>query len=236
MNPATENFDPQEVAKFDAFASRWWDPQGEMKPLHDLNPLRVDYIDACVALSGKRVLDVGCGGGLLTEAMTRRGAQVTGIDVADASLKVAKLHLYESELKIDYQRVTAEAFAEQHPRSFDAVTCMEMLEHVPDPASIVRACATLVRPGGHVLFSTINRNPKSYLFAVVGAEYLLRMLPMGTHDYRKFIRPSELEAWSRNAGLTLNELRGMTYNPLTREYALGSDIDVNYFAWCRATG
>ncbi len=228
----TENYDPQEVSKFEAFASRWWDPQGEMKPLHDLNPLRLQYIDARVQLAGKRVLDVGCGGGLLTEAMAQRGAQVTGIDVADASLQVAKLHLYESGLKIDYHRITAESFAEKHPQEFDAVTCMEMLEHVPDPASIVRACAQLVKPGGHVLFSTINRNPKSYLFAVVGAEYLLRMLPKGTHDYRKFIRPSELEAWARGAGLTLNELRGMTYNPLTRQYALGNDIDVNYFAWC----
>ncbi len=230
---ASDNYDPQEVSKFEAFASRWWDPQGEMKPLHDLNPLRVAYIDACVALSCKRVLDVGCGGGLLTEAMAQRGAQVTGIDLADASLKVAKLHLHESGLKIDYHRTTAEAFAEQHPQAFDVVTCMEMLEHVPDPASIVSACARLVKPGGHVMFSTINRNPKSYLLAVVGAEYLLRMLPKGTHDYRKFIRPSELERWSRAAGLTLKELRGMTYNPLTREYSLGSDIDVNYFAWCR---
>jgi 2-polyprenyl-6-hydroxyphenyl methylase/3-demethylubiquinone-9 3-methyltransferase len=233
MNPSMDNYDPREVSKFEAFASRWWDPQGEMKPLHDLNPLRVGYIDACAGLSGKRVLDVGCGGGLLTEAMARRGAQVTGIDVADASLKVAKLHLHESGLKVDYQRITAEAFAERHPQSFDVVTCMEMLEHVPDPTSIVRACATLVKPGGHVLFSTINRNPKSYLFAVVGAEYLLRMLPKGTHDYRKFIRPSELERWARAAGLDLRELRGMTYNPLTREYALSGDIDVNYFAWCR---
>lgn len=227
-----ENFDPQEVAKFDALASRWWDPHGEMKPLHEINPLRVQYIDALVQLRGKRVLDVGCGGGLLTEAMAQRGAQVTGIDVAPSSLQVAQLHLHESRLNVDYHNVTAEHFAQQQPQTFDVVTCMEMLEHVPDPASIVRACAQLAKPGGHVILSTLNRNPKSYLFAVVGAEYLLRMLPKGTHDYRKFIRPSELESWARTAGLKLRGLRGMSYNPLTQTYALSDDIDVNYFAHC----
>jgi 2-polyprenyl-6-hydroxyphenyl methylase/3-demethylubiquinone-9 3-methyltransferase len=232
MTHTAENYDPQEVAKFDALASRWWDPQGEMKPLHEINPLRVQYIDGIVALAGKRVLDVGCGGGLLTEAMAQRGAQVTGIDVAAASLQTAKLHLHESGLRIDYHNVTVEQFAEQHPQSFDAVTCMEMLEHVPNPVSIVRACAQLVKPGGAVILSTLNRNPKSYLFAIIGAEYALRMLPKGTHDYRKFIRPSELERWSRAAGLKLVGLRGMTYNPLTRTYSLADDIDVNYFAHC----
>ena len=230
MTHTAQNIDPQEVAKFDALASRWWDPHSEFKPLHAINPLRLNYIDSLCALAGKQVLDIGCGGGLLTEAMAARGAQVTGIDMAPTSIGVAKLHLLESGLSVDYQVVTAEDFATQHPQRFDVVTCMEMLEHVPDPASVIAACARLVKPGGHVVLSTLNRNPKSYLFAVIGAEYLLRMLPKGTHDYRKFIRPSELEAWARAAGLKLKGLRGLSYNPLTQSYALGADIDVNYMA------
>lgn len=227
---SAQNIDPQEVAKFDALASRWWDPQSEFKPLHAINPLRLNYIDTLCPLSGKQVLDIGCGGGLLTESMAARGAQVTGIDMAPTSINVAKLHLLESGLSVDYQVMTAEMFAEQHSQRFDIVTCMEMLEHVPDPASVISACARLVKPGGHVVLSTLNRNPKSYLFAVIGAEYLLRMLPKGTHDYRKFIRPSELEAWARAAGLKLQDLRGLSFNPLMQTYSLGSDIDVNYMA------
>ena len=224
------NVDPQEVAKFDALASRWWDPHSEFKPLHAINPLRLHYIDTLCALAGKQVLDIGCGGGLLTEGMAGRGAQVTGIDMAPTSINVAKLHLLESGLRVDYQVVTAEDFAAQHPQRFDVVTCMEMLEHVPDPAAIIAACARLVKPGGQVVLSTLNRNPKSYLFAVLGAEYLLRLLPKGTHDYCKFIRPSELEAWARAAGLKLKGLRGLGYNPLTQNYSLNADIDVNYMA------
>lgn len=229
MNSAP-NVDPQEVSKFERLAARWWDPNSEFKPLHDINPLRLDYIDAHVGLSGKKVLDVGCGGGILAESMALRGAQVTGIDMGEAPLAVARLHQLESGVEVDYQQTTAEALAEQHAGAFDVVTCMEMLEHVPSPASVIAACARLVKPGGHVFFSTINRNPKSYLFAIVGAEYLLRMLPKGTHDYAKFIRPSELDGWARNAGLGLAELMGLTYNPLSRRYRLGKDIDVNYMA------
>ncbi len=224
------NIDPQEVAKFDALASRWWDPHSEFKPLHAINPLRLHYIDTLCALAGKQVLDIGCGGGLLTEGMAERGAQVTGIDMAPTSINVAKLHLLESSLRVDYQVVTAEDFAAQHPQRFDVVTCMEMLEHVPDPAASIAACARLVKPGGQVVLSTLNRNPKSYLFAVLGAEYLLHLLPKGTHDYRKFIRPSELEAWARAAGLKLKGLRGLGYNPLTQNYSLNANIDVNYMA------
>jgi len=231
MSQANLNVDDQEVAKFEELASRWWDRNSEFKPLHDINPLRLDYIDARVALAGMKVLDVGCGGGILAESMALRGASVTGIDMGEAPLSVARLHLVESGVEVDYQRITAEELAAQQPGAFDVVTCMELLEHVPDPASTIAACTTLVKPDGTVFFSTINRNPKSYLFAVIGAEYVLNLLPKGTHDYAKFIRPSELESWARAAGLTLRELTGMSYNPLTKRYTLGSNIDVNYLAY-----
>jgi 2-polyprenyl-6-hydroxyphenyl methylase/3-demethylubiquinone-9 3-methyltransferase len=230
---AEHNADRAEIAKFEALASRWWDPHSEFKPLHEINPLRLDYIDQrCGGLAGKTVIDVGCGGGILAESMATKGATVSGIDMGEAPLKVAKLHGLESGVRVDYQQVTAEHMAEQHPAQFDVVTCMEMLEHVPDPASVIAACAQLVKPGGTVFFSTINRNPKSYLFAIVGAEYLLRLLPKGTHDYAKFIRPSELEGWARHAGLKMRDLTGMSYNPLNQQYSLGRDLDVNYLAHC----
>jgi 2-polyprenyl-6-hydroxyphenyl methylase/3-demethylubiquinone-9 3-methyltransferase len=222
------NADELELQKFAALAHRWWDPNSEFKPLHDINPLRLDYIDKLVGLTGKKVLDVGCGGGILSESMAARGADVTGIDLGEKALKVAKLHLLESGRKVDYRLISAEALAAEMPGQFDAVTCMEMLEHVPDPASIVRACAALVKPGGHVFLSTINRNPKSYLFAVVGAEYVLKLLPRGTHDYAKFLKPSELARFCREAGLTVNDVIGMSYNPFTKVYSLGRDTDVNY--------
>jgi 2-polyprenyl-6-hydroxyphenyl methylase/3-demethylubiquinone-9 3-methyltransferase len=231
MKQAAPNIDQAEIGKFDQLASRWWDPDSEFKPLHDINPLRLDYINRRAALAERKVIDVGCGGGLLSEGMARMGARVTGIDMGEAPLSVARLHLLESGAEVDYQRVTAEDMAAQHPQEFEVCTCLEMLEHVPDPASVVQACADLVKPGGQVFFSTINRNPKAYLFAIIGAEYLLRMLPRGTHDYAKFIRPSELERWARGAGLELRELTGMTYNPLGAEYRLGDDVDVNYLAW-----
>jgi len=231
ITSVTENVDAGELAKFEKLASRWWDPESEFKPLHDINPLRLEFIDRRVGLNGKRVLDVGCGGGLLTEAMASLGAHVTGIDLGEAPLAVAKLHLKLSGHNVSYERISAEALATQRSAAFDVVTCLELLEHVPDPASTVRACATLVRPGGAVFFSTINRNPKSWLFAVLGAEYLLNLLPKGTHDYRKFIRPSELAGWTRAAGLELLDLTGMHYNPLTRHYALAPGVDVNYLAY-----
>ena len=222
------NADPAELDKFGELAHRWWDANSEFKPLHDINPLRLDWIDDAIGLSGKRILDVGCGGGLLSEGMAVRGAEVTGIDLSEKPLGVAKLHLLESGQKVDYRKISVERLAEEMPGAFDAVTCLEMLEHVPDPASIVSACARLVKPGGQVFFSTINRNPKAYLFAVIGAEYLLQMLPKGTHDFARFIKPSELTRWCKQAGLEPDELVGMTYNPLTRRYALGNDTDVNY--------
>lgn len=226
--PNTANVDPSEIAKFEALASRWWDPHSEFKPLHDINPLRLNWIDERASLHGKRVLDVGCGGGILSESMARRGASVTGIDMGEAPLSVARMHLFESGLQVDYRQVQVEVLAAEQPGSFDVVTCLEMLEHVPDPASVIRACFTLVKPGGKVFFSTINRNPKAYMFAIVGAEYLLRLLPRGTHDYEKFIRPSELGSWIRHAGLELNEMTGLHFNPLTKRYWLGPNVDVNY--------
>ena len=227
------NVDPAEVAKFEALAARWWDPQGEFKPLHDINPLRLAFVDNGAGLKDKRILDVGCGGGILAESMAALGATVTGIDASQAALATARLHLHESGLEVDYVCATAEEMARQHPGSFDLVTCLELLEHVPDPASVVDACATLVRPGGEVVFSTINRNPRAYLMAVIGAEYVLGLLPKGTHDYAKFIRPSELASWSRSARLTLEELKGLGYNPLTRRYRLGDSVEVNYLARLR---
>jgi len=224
----TLNVDPAEIAKFEELASRWWDQQGEFKPLHEINPLRLHFIDERVQLNGKRVLDVGCGGGILSESMAKRGADVTAIDMGKAPLSVAKLHAMESEVDVNYQQITVEELAEQQPQSFDAVSCMEMLEHVPDPSSVIKACQTLVKPGGSVFFSTINRNPKAYMFAIVGAEYLLKMLPKGTHEYAKFIKPSELDEWSRQANLQLKNITGMSFNPLTNQYKLGKDVDVNY--------
>ena len=227
-----QNVDPRELAKFGDLAHRWWDPDSEFKPLHQINPLRLGWIDACVSLKGKAVIDVGCGGGILAEAMAAQGARVTGIDLGEAALSVARLHLLESGQQVDYRHIAAEDMARQHPGAYDVVTCMEMLEHVPDPASIVRACADLVRPGGSVFFSTLNRNPKAYLFAVLGAEYLLGLLPRGTHDYTRFIKPSELAHHCRDAGLRIDELKGMGYNPLTQAYSLGADTSVNYLVRC----
>jgi 2-polyprenyl-6-hydroxyphenyl methylase/3-demethylubiquinone-9 3-methyltransferase len=228
---ATGNVDPGELAKFSALAHRWWDPESEFKPLHEINPLRLEWIDNVArGIAGKRVLDVGCGGGILTEAMAVRDAHVTGIDLGEKALGVAKLHRLESGVTVDYRLISAEALAAEAPGTFDVVTCMEMLEHVPDPGAIVAACATLAVPGGTVVFSTLNRNPKSYLFAIVGAEYLLRLLPRGTHDWARFLRPAELATFARRAGLDLNSLIGMTYNPLTRVYRLEPDTSVNYLA------
>lgn len=231
MTSTATNVDPVEIAKFEQLASRWWDAGSEFKPLHDINPLRLDYIDQRAPLAGLRVLDVGCGGGILAESMALRGATVTGIDLGEAPLSVARLHMLETGVQVDYRQISAEQLALAQSGAFDVVTCMEMLEHVPDPATSIRACAQLVKPGGKVFFSTINRNPKAYLFAILGAEYVLRMLPRGTHDYQKFIRPSELDAWARAAGLRVRELTGMQYNPLTRRYSLGRDIDVNYLVY-----
>ncbi len=222
------NVDHAEIAKFEALANRWWDRNSEFKPLHDINPLRLGYIESQVQLGGLEVLDVGCGGGILTEAMARRGAKVSGIDLGEAPLAVARLHLLESGLEVDYHKSSAEDFSQAHPARFDVITCLEMLEHVPDPASVLRACASMLKPGGHLFVSTINRNPKSYLFAIIGAEYVLRLLPRGTHDYRKFIKPSELCQWARDCGFDLRGSIGMTYNPLTRKYRLEADMDVNY--------
>jgi len=226
------NADPQELEKFSALAHRWWDPESEFKPLHQINPLRLDWIDGISKLAGKSALDIGCGGGILTEGMARRGAQVKGIDLSDKALKVAQLHLHESRLAVDYEAVSAEDLAARSPGAYDVVTCMELLEHVPDPASTVSACARLARKDGHVFFSTLNRNPKSYVLAIIGAEYVLKLLPKGTHDYLKFIKPSELARHCRDAGLEVREVIGMTYNPFTRVYSLASDTDVNYLMHC----
>ncbi len=223
------NADPAELAKFSDLAHRWWDPNSEFRPLHQINPLRLEWINGMAPLAGKQVLDVGCGGGILADAMARKGAEVTGIDLATKALKVAQLHALEAQTpRVQYREISAEELAAQSPGQFDVVTCMEMLEHVPDPSSVVRACATLVKPGGWVFFSTINRNPKSFLFAIVGAEYVLNMLPRGTHEYAKLIRPSELAGYCRQAGLDLQATRGMEYNPLTRRYWLSADTSVNY--------
>jgi 2-polyprenyl-6-hydroxyphenyl methylase/3-demethylubiquinone-9 3-methyltransferase len=222
------NVDAQELGKFAALAHKWWDKNSEFKPLHDINPLRLDYIDGIAGLNGKSVLDVGCGGGILSESMHALGAAVTGIDLGEKALGVARLHQMESGSGVDYRCIAVEALAAQQPASFDVVTCMEMLEHVPDPASVVKACADLVKKGGHVFFSTLNRNPKSYLFAVIGAEYLLNLLPRGTHDYEKFIKPSELAGWCRAAGLEIETPIGMSYNPISKRYWLGRDVSVNY--------
>lgn len=230
QKPATSvNVDPSELAKFEAVADKWWDKQGEFKPLHEINPLRTNYINERATLAEKRVLDVGCGGGILSEAMAYRGADVTGIDMAGANLVVAREHAANSNLTIDYRQIPVEELAEQEPASFDVITCLEMLEHVPDPASIIQACAKLVKPYGHVFFSTINRNPKSYALAIVGAEYVLNLVPRGTHEYMKFIKPSELCAWARHAQLAVHNISGLTLNPLTREFKISSDVDVNYF-------
>ena len=228
------NVDPQELAQFGELAHRWWDRSSEFRPLHDMNPLRLEWIDGLAGLGGKRVLDIGCGGGILSESMAARAEQVVGIDLAGKALGVARLHALESGVdNIDYREIAAEALATEAPHSFDVVTCMEMLEHVPDPASVVRACAALVRPGGWVFFSTLNRNAKSFLLGIVGAEYLLRLLPKGTHEYARFIRPSELAAWCREAGLDLATTRGMEYNPMTRRFSLTDDCSVNYLLACR---
>jgi 2-polyprenyl-6-hydroxyphenyl methylase/3-demethylubiquinone-9 3-methyltransferase len=228
------NVDPQELAKFSELAHRWWDPDSEFRPLHQINPLRLEWIDELARLKGRRALDVGCGGGILAEAMARRASHVTGIDLAARPLGVARLHALESSVEnIEYREIAAEALAAEVPGHFDVVTCMEMLEHVPDPSSVVRACATLVRPGGWVFFSTLNRNPKSFLFAIIGAEYVLGLLPKGTHEYARFIRTSELARWARESGLTLEGSKGMEYNPLTRRYRLSGDTSVNYLFACR---
>ncbi|MFM8692027.1 MAG: bifunctional 2-polyprenyl-6-hydroxyphenol methylase/3-demethylubiquinol 3-O-methyltransferase UbiG, partial [Limnohabitans sp.] len=230
----TGNVDPAELAKFSELAHRWWDPESEFRPLHQINPLRLEWIDALASLLGKQVVDVGCGGGILAEAMARKGAQVLGIDLAGKSLKVAQLHALEAgAVGVRYREVSAETLAEEQPGHFDAVTCMEMLEHVPDPAAVVSACARLVKPGGWVFFSTLNRNPKSFLFAIVGAEYVLRLLPRGTHEYARLIKPAELTRWARQAGLDIEGFKGMEYNPLTRRYWLSEDTSVNYLLACR---
>jgi 2-polyprenyl-6-hydroxyphenyl methylase/3-demethylubiquinone-9 3-methyltransferase len=226
------NADPLELQKFSELAHRWWDPTSEFRPLHEINPLRLEWINALVPLAGKRVLDVGCGGGILTEAIAKKGANVKGIDLSEKALKVAELHSLESGVQVNYELIAAEALAAREAGQYDVVTCMEMLEHVPDPSAIVQACATLVKPGGRLFFSTLNRNPKSYLFAIIGAEYVLRLLPRGTHDYAKFIKPAELSQFARNANIEVQTLKGMTYNPLTKIYSLNHDTDVNYLMAC----
>ncbi len=231
--PHSHNIDHAEINKFEELASRWWDPHSEFKTLHEINPLRLEWIDQRAGIAGKQVLDVGCGGGILSESMAARGAQVTGIDMGEGPLEVARLHLLESGLHVLYERIPVERLAAERPGTFDVVTCMELLEHVPDPCSVVAACARLVRPGGWVFFSTINRNPRSYLFAILGAEYVLRLLPRGTHDFAKFIRPSELLRWIDDAGLAAEEMTGLTYNPLTHRYRLERDVQVNYMVYCQ---
>ncbi len=224
----TANFDPSEIKKFEDLASRWWDEHGEFKPLHEMNPLRLNFINTGSPLADKTACDIGCGGGILSESMAKCGAIVTGLDMGKAPLSVARLHAMESDLEIDYQQITAEEFALNNAAKYDVVSCMEMLEHVPDPASVISACYSLVKPGGSVYFSTINRNPKSYLLAIVGAEYMMKMLPRGTHDYARFIKPSELDSWARAAGLELSDLKGVSYNPFTGLFSQSQDVDVNY--------
>ena len=226
------NADQNELDKFSALAHRWWDPTSEFKPLHAINPLRLDWIQKHIPIAGKKVLDVGCGGGILTESMARAGASAKGVDLSEKALKVADLHSLESGVKVEYEYISAEDLALKEPGQYDVVTCMEMLEHVPEPLSIIKACAQLVKPGGRVFFSTLNRNPKSYLFAIIGAEYVLNLLPKGTHDYKKFIKPSELGEYVREAGFEMNEIIGLSYNPITQVYSLGRDTDVNYLVAC----
>jgi 2-polyprenyl-6-hydroxyphenyl methylase/3-demethylubiquinone-9 3-methyltransferase len=233
MQASAQNVDPAELAKFTELAQSWWDPKGPSKPLHDLNPLRLQYIQRLAALADRRVLDVGCGGGILSESMARTGAHVLGIDLAQAVLDVAELHALEAQVRVEYRSIAAEALAEQRPAEFDLVTCMEMLEHVPDPAATLRALAALVKPGGDVVLSTLNRTPQAFAVAIIGAEYIARVLPRGTHEYLKFIRPSELAAWARAAGLALVDLTGISYNPLTRSFRLAADVSVNYLAHCK---
>lgn len=229
------NVDTQEIAKFEAVAERWWDRNGEFKPLHDINPLRLNYINERTPLAGKKILDVGCGGGILSEGLAFRGADVTGIDMGQAPLDVARAHAQTQNLAIDYRQIPVEQLAAEMPGTFDIITCMEMLEHVPDPASVVKACAALVKPGGHVFFSTLNRNPKAYLLAIVGAEYVLNMVPRGTHDYLKFIKPSELASWARENDLAVKDISGLSVNPLTHQFKVGKDSDVNYFMHTQKT-
>jgi 2-polyprenyl-6-hydroxyphenyl methylase/3-demethylubiquinone-9 3-methyltransferase len=229
--PKKANVDPSEIAKFEALASRWWDKESEFKPLHDINPLRLNYIDERASLAGKKVIDIGCGGGILSEGMAQRGSQVLGIDMGEAPLAVARLHGLESGVEVDYRQITVEELAEQEAGTFDVVTCLEMLEHVPQPASVIAACAKLLKPGGQLFLSTINRNPKAFLFAIIGAEHILKMLPKGTHEYKKFIKPSELTQYVRQAGLNLHDIIGMTYNPLLKNYKLGRNVDVNYIVY-----
>lgn len=232
MSIEMSNVDQTEIAKFESIADKWWDPDGEFKPLHDINPLRLNYINERTALAGRAVLDVGCGGGILSEGLTYRGAQVTGIDMGAANLDVAQAHAAQHQLDIDYRHISVEDLAAEMPNHFDVVTCMEMLEHVPDPGAIVQACAALTKPGGHVFFSTINRNPKAYVMAIVGAEYVMNLVPKGTHEYLKFIKPSELSAWSRQAGLNVRNVSGMSVNPLSMHFKITKDVDVNYFVHC----
>ena len=232
MQTTEKNIDANEIKKFDVLAHRWWDLNSEFKPLHDINPLRLGYIEQYAGtLRGKKVIDIGCGGGILSESMALKGAQVTGIDMGETPLSVAELHSFDTGVDINYQQITAEEIAQQQAERYDVVTCMEMLEHVPDPSSIIAACSQLVKPNGHIFFSTINRNPKAFALAILGAEYVLNMLPKGTHEYAKFIRPSELEAWGRQYGLNLHNVSGMTYNPLFQRYKIGSDVDVNYLMY-----
>lgn len=233
MTTAMQNVDPQEIAKFTSLAAHWWDPQGELKTLHQINPLRLRYIEEKVSLSSQRVIDIGCGGGILSESMADQGAEVTGVDLSKQVIEVAKLHQLETNNTVEYLCTSAEAIAAERPAQYDVVTCLEMLEHVPDPAAIVHACARLAKPGGHVFFSTLNRNPTSYLFAILGAEYLLKILPKNTHDYAKFIRPSELSAWARQSELTPKEMMGIAYQPFSRQFSLTDDISVNYLFYAR---